>query len=250
MGNEENPLAKLQDLSNFLESEGTLDDNLYQLAMMAAKILNAENCSIMLLNDDEFEELRLRVCANFGNLPASAYQSPVKQGEGISGHVVATGKSLLIEDITQSEFAQVARQLHDPRKSMVSSPILINRKIIGVVNVNSPKYPRPFNLDDLNLLDIVALFIGRSIQVIQLQNILNSRFAQITLAAETEKTFGNALLTASQNPDQMAKIVAKSFYREMTKAGFGSNQIIKAASEIISELTQSLHKHSKRLKKQ
>ncbi|MDO9064620.1 MAG: GAF domain-containing protein, partial [Sulfuricella sp.] len=75
MGNEENPLAKLQDLSTFLESEGTLDENLYKLATMAAKILNAENCSIMLLNDDEFDELRLRVCANFGDLPASAYQS-------------------------------------------------------------------------------------------------------------------------------------------------------------------------------
>lgn len=250
MDNKENPLAKLLDLSNFLESEGTQDENLYQLAKMAAKILNAENCSIMLLNDDEFEEFRLRVCANFGNLTASAYLSPVKQGEGISGHVIATGKSLLIEDITQSDFAQEARQLHDPRKSMISSPILINGKIIGVVNVNGQKRQRPFNLADLNLLDIVALFIGRSIQVIQLQSILNSRFAQITLAAEAEKNFGNALFTAAQNPDQMAKIVAKSFYREMTKAGFGSNQIIKAASEIISELTKSLNKHSKRLKKQ
>jgi hypothetical protein len=36
----------------------------------------------------------------------------------------------------------------------------------------------------------------------------------------------------------------------MAKAGFGSGQIINAATEIISELTQSLHKHSKRLKKQ
>ncbi|OIP14499.1 MAG: GAF domain-containing protein [Betaproteobacteria bacterium CG2_30_59_46] len=250
MGNKENPLAKLHDLSNFLESEGTLDENLYQLATMAANILNAENCSIMLLNDDEFEELRLRVCANFGDLPASAYQNAVKPGEGISGHVVATGKSLLIEDITQSSFVQAARQLHDPRKSMISSPILINGKTIGVVNVNGPKHPLPFNLDDLNLLDIVSLFIGRSIQVIQLQSILNSRFAQITLAAGVEKTFGNALFAAAQNPDQMAKIVAKSFYREMAKAGFGSNQIIKAASEIISELTQSLHKHRKRLKNQ
>lgn len=250
MGNEENPLAKLQDLSTFLESEGTLDENLYKLATMAAKILNAENCSIMLLNDDEFDELRLRVCANFGDLPASAYQSPVKLGEGISGHVVATGKSLLIEDIAQSDFAKVARQLHDQRRSMISSPILINGKIIGVVNVNGSKHQRQFNLNDLNLLDIVALFIGRSIQVIQLQSILNSRFAQITLAAGADKTFGNALFAAAQNPDQMAKIVAKSFYREMTKAGFGSGQIINAATEIISELTQSLHKHRKRLKNQ
>jgi L-methionine (R)-S-oxide reductase len=68
MSDMENPLIKLQDLSNFLE-KGSLDDNLQQLAEMSAKILGAENCSIMLLNEGEFEELRMRVCA-------SRYQPP------------------------------------------------------------------------------------------------------------------------------------------------------------------------------
>jgi signal transduction protein with GAF and PtsI domain len=248
MGDIENPLAKLQDLSNFLESQGSLDDNLYQLAGMSAKILNAENCSIMLLNDDEFEELRLRVCANYGSLPTKAYQESVKRGQGISGHVISTGKALLIEDLSASPFAALARRTDDPRKSMISAPILVNGKIIGVVNVNGPQHGRPFNLGDLNLLDIVALFVGKTIQVIQLQNILNSRFTQISLAQDADKTIGDALSNAGQNPDQIAKIVAKSFYREMTKAGFGPSQIINASSEIISELSKSLGKHSKRIK--
>ena len=247
MGDVENPLAKLQDLSSFLESQGSLDDNLQQLAAMAANILNAENCSIMLLGDGEFEDLSLRVCANYGSLPAKAYREAVGKGQGISGHVIASGKSLLIEDIATSAFAKAARRTRDPRKSMISSPILINGKIIGVINVNAPKHARPFNLDDLNLLDIVALFVGKSIQVIQLQNVLNSRFAQFALLEDAGKTIESAMATVGQNPDQMAKIVAKSFYREMTKAGFGSGQIINAASEIISELSDNLRKHSKRL---
>ena len=247
MGDAENLLANLHDLTSFLESDGNLDNNLQQLAAMAAKILHAENCSIMLMSEGEFEELRLRVCANFGELPAKAYQESIKKGDGISGHVIATGKSLLIEDIDNSEFAKWARRTNDPRKSMLSSPVLINGKIIGVINVNAPQMKRLFNLDDLNLLDIVALFIGKSIQVIQLQSVLKSRFAQLALIDETQKRVGDALVNTAQNPDKVAKIVAKSFYREMAKAGFGSAQIINAASEIISELSRNLQKHSKRM---
>lgn len=247
MGDAENLLTSLHDLTDFLESQGNLDDNLQQLAAMAAKILHAENCSIMLLSEGEFEELSLRVCANHGALPAKAYKETMKKGEGISGHVIATGKSLLIEDIDNSEFSKWARHAHDPNKSVLSSPILINSKIIGVINVNGQKQKRPFNLDDLNLLDIVALFIGKSIQVNQLQSVLRSRFAQMALVDDANKSVENVLINAAQDPDKMAKIVAKSFYREMAKSGFGSAQIINAASEIISELTRNLDKHSKRV---
>lgn len=249
MGDAENLLTGLHVLTDFLESEGSLDDNLQQLAAMSAKILNAENCSIMLLSEGEFEELSLRVCANHGDLPAKAYKETMKKGEGISGHVIATGKSLLIENIDNSEFSKWARHSQDPNKSVLSSPILINRKIIGVINVNGQKQKRPFNLDDLNLLDIVALFIGKSIQVNQLQSVLRSRFAQMALVDNAGKSVENVMINAAQDPDKMAKIVAKSFYREMAKSGFGSAQIINAASEIISELTRNLDKHSKRAAK-
>ncbi|PWB57016.1 MAG: GAF domain-containing protein [Nitrosomonadales bacterium] len=246
MGDMENPLIKLQDLASFLE-KGSFDDNMRQLAEMAAKILNAENCSLMLLNDGEMENLRMRVCASYGPLPAAAYKESTRKGEGIAGRVVVTGKALLIDDIHHSEFAQWARHANDPRKSLISSPITINGRIIGVVNVSGHIHERAFNMDDLNLLDVVSLFIGKAIQVVQLQNILNSRFAQLALVQSAEKDLGSSLASAVQNPDQVAKILAKSFYKEMTRAGFGSSQIINAASEIIAQLTGSLNRHSKRI---
>ncbi len=247
MGDADNLLARLQDLCGLPQSQGSLDQDLYQIAAQAAKILHADNCSVMLLNEGEFEELRLRVCASFGPLPPKAFQQEVSKGEGISGHVLASGKSLLVEDIEKSPFAKAARRPDDPRKSMIASPLTINGNIIGVINVSGPKRRERFTLDDLNLLDIVALFAGKSIQVIQLQNVLNSRFAQIALAQGADQTLGQVVVGAAHNPDKLAKILAKSFYREMTKAGFGSNQIIGAASEIISELSKGLQKHRKRL---
>jgi signal transduction protein with GAF and PtsI domain len=242
----DDPLIKLHDLSNFLE-HGSLDDNLLQLAECAAKILDAENCSIMLLSDGESDNLRLRVCANYGYLPDAAYKESIGKGEGIAGRVIASGRSILIEDITRSEFAARARRVDDPRKSLMSSPVTINRRIVGVVNISCHAQGGVFGGADLTLLEVVAMFIGKSIQVTQLQNILNSRFAQLALAQEAEKSLDGSLGAALQNPDQVAKILAKSFYKEMARAGFGSSQIINAASEIISQLSGSLQRHNKRI---
>jgi len=118
---------------------------------------------------------------------------------------------------------------------LISSPIEVNTSVIGVVNVCGHR--EVFNKLDLNLLDVVALFIGKSIQAIQqaiqLQISLNSRFAQLALIQEAQVNIMNSPGNAMQNPGQVANILTKSFYKEMTKAGFSSSQIIYAASEII-----------------
>jgi GAF domain-containing protein len=242
----DNPLIKLQDLSNFLES-CNLDDSLLQLAEMTANTLNARNCSIMLLIDGDPDNLRMRVFASYGPLPEVAYKESIGKGEGISGNVLASGQSLLIEDISQSEFADRARRSDDPHKSLISSPIIVNGRIVGVVNVSGHLRADPFNQSDLTLLEVATLYIGKSIQATQLQNILNSRFAQLALLQEAGKNLDGSLSAALQNPDQVAKILAKSFYREMTRIGLGQAQIIHAASEIIEQLSSNLQRHNKRI---
>jgi len=249
MGNLSHSLLQLHDLASLLDTQGNLEQSLGQLAEMAAKILNAGHCSIMLLDEEEKDELKLRVFANYGALPDAAYKQITKKGEGISGHVLATGQPLLVEDIEKSEFATVARHLTAGSKSLISAPIVLRRSIVGVINASDPKSKRPFNLDDLHLLDVVAMFVGKSVQVVQLQSILNSRFAQMALAQEAHNTIGDAMNYVSDNPNQLAKILAKSFFKEMSKAGFSNTQIIHAASEIINLLNTNLSKHSKRLER-
>ena len=249
MGNLSHSLLQLHDLASFLDSEANLEQSLGQLAEMAAKILNAGQCSIMLLDEEEKDEIKLRVFASYGSLPDAAFKQITKKGEGISGHVLSTGQPLLVEDIEQSEFATVARRLSAGSKSLISAPIVLRRNIVGVINVSDPKTKRPFNLDDLHLLDVVSLFVGKSVQVAQLQSVLNSRFAQIALAQEANHAIGAAMASVSENPNQLAKILAKSFFREMTKAGFSSTQIIHAATEIIGQLNTSLGKLGKRVER-
>lgn len=249
MGDINTSLSKLYDLSFFLQTQGSLEESLKQMAGMAAKLLNSANCSIMLLDERDEQEVRLRVFAAHGELPAEAFKEITRKGEGISGHVLATGKPLLVQDIAQSEFIKAARRLTDGARSLISAPILIDGRIIGVINATNPKTRAAFNMDDLNLLEVAALFIGKSVQVLQLQGVLNSRFAQMALAQEAQSMVGGAMAAMSQNPNQLAKILAKSFFKEMTRAGFSATQIIHAASEIITQLNDNLGKHSKRLGK-
>ena len=243
------PLAQtphFPDLAVFVE-RGTLDENLQQLAATTSLMLKAENCSIMLIESDSEAGARLVVCACAGPMPAAAYREAPGPYQGVAGHVMATGLPLLIDDISTSPFANCARRTADPRRSLMCAPIRMHAEMLGVINISGREQSGPFQEHELKLLEVIALFIGKSIQVSQLQSMLDSRFAQIAVVQEATKGLGNSLAAGLPNPDQVAKIMAKSFYKEMTRAGFGSRQIINAASEIIAQLSGNLQRHSKRL---
>ncbi|AKU24987.1 GAF domain-containing protein [Massilia sp. MB5] len=245
MNQTENLLIKLQDMSQFLAS-GSLSDNLNEQAAMTAALVGAETCSVMLLNEGDGDEMRMSVCASHGPLPPAALQVKVGRGEGIAGHVLASGRSLLVEDIANSQFAHLARRASDPRRSLMLAPIRIDAKVVGMLNASCSQAKASFSSVDLHLLDVIALFIGKSIQVQQLQSILNSRFTQLAMLQDVRGKVEDSGITAYQRPDQIARILAKSFFKEMTRAGFDSAQIVQAASEIITQLNSNLQRHSER----
>lgn len=241
-------LLKLVGLSNFLEQQSGLDECLNELVGLAAGILEVRNCSIMLFHHEKDPgEFRLRVFAQCGPLPESAGREAAKVNEGIAGQVAAKGEPLLVEDITQTTFFPLARRPDEPSKSFISVPIGIAGKVIGIMNFSNPLPDRSLDAGDLNSAVFVALLVGKSIQVIEMQKILHSRFLQFSMAQEAKALVGGAIAPLSQDPEKLAKIVAKTFYREMTSAGFNPAHIIKAATEIISLLNQTVKKHSKRL---
>lgn len=239
-------LPNFSRLAAFSE-EGTLDEHLQRMASMAASMLGADNCSIMLAEDAGQTTPRLTVWSCSGELPAAAYREATAGSPGLASRVMTAGEALRIDDIADSPFADCARRIDDPRRSLMCAPIRIHADPLGVVNVSGRLADGPFSADDLRLLEVVALFIGKAIQVSQLQSMLDSRFAQMAVIQETTRGLGESLAAGLPNPDQVAKIMAKSFYKEMTRAGFGSRQIINAASEIITQLSGNLHRHSRRL---
>jgi len=224
------PLLRLHDTQALLAS-GSLEDNLHSHAELARRLVGATSCSVMLLNSDAPDDLRMRLCASAGEVPPAASEALVASGEGICGRVLASGRALLVEDISRSEFAGLARHKRAAVPALMSAPVRIDGRTVGVVNVTGTTFSKA----ELGLFEVIALFIGKSVQVIQLQGLLASRFAQLALVRE-----GTPGAAAYQNPDDLARILARSFFKEMTRAGFAPGQIVSAASELIGQLNGSL----------
>ncbi|POR51605.1 hypothetical protein B0G62_106139 [Paraburkholderia eburnea] len=200
-------ITKMRDTFSQIEYAGSIEDCLSELAQKAGDVLDAA-CAIVMLSESQVEEMGLRPGTGFGDvLPPAALASP---------------------------------SLESMR---MFSAIEMQGKVIGVIRAHQRQPARCFDADDLQLFGLLALVITRSIQVIHMQHILKSRFAQLALTRSTEKTIGEIVAESAQSPNQMARILAKSFYREMISAGFSFNQIVYAATEVISELTDNMRKH-------
>jgi L-methionine (R)-S-oxide reductase len=244
MGYDPDFLTRLLGAPRLLEEGTDLEQGLSELAEMTARLLATQRCSIMLLTaSDDGEQPLLRVFAHYGDLPKAAYQEVTRQNQGIAGHVIASGQPLLIADIARSPFARSARRAQDDRhRSLISAPIRLGEKTIGVINVDSPVDGRTFGQDDLRLMELFALFVGKSIHVVQLQNVLRSRFLRYAVANEQQEPRPEppTVRPVSPDPDRLTRIVAKSMYRELIAGGFSPAQVINVASALMDELRDTL----------
>ena len=221
-------IQDLRDLFAEIGVDGSLDECLGELAVTVGRILDVEGCTIVLLTDDEAVVEVSSLRTGFGSL------SCARRSLETTKPPAAPASSPRGADSTGSD------------SGCMFSKIVLNGKIIGVVQAELPLHQRPFDQNDLDLFSILMPIITKSIQVIRLQHLLRSRFSQVALIKSSDVPMSEMLSLAMQNPNQTARILARSFYREMLSAGFSYNQIIFAATEVISELSASVRKHGRR----
>ncbi len=236
-------LDRLATLSEELDPANGLEPILNTLAIETARILDAENASLMLAQGD-----KLQVHAHHGRLPEEAYNGAVMKGEGVSGHVLATGQPVFVENIEDSPFSHSARYPESSGKSLMSVPLFTREHTIGVLNVSCPRYRDAFSESDLKAFRVLGRFATSTIQATQLRSMLHSRFA-ITALATTPHSGRDIRVEDIHDPEKLSRILAKSFYRELRQMGFSPPQIINSASEIISELSDSLRSRKEPVKK-
>lgn len=239
------PLIRLQALQHAL-AESPEEGGLQHQVALAAGLVGAASCSLMLVGEQAEGEACMSIHAHYGPLPDAALQAAIRRGEGISGRVLASGNALLVADIRESELAILARRGPGLGRSLMCVPIRIEGRIVGVINAASGKDAAPFDDAALCLLQLVALFLARYLQARHLRHLLDSRFAQLALLQDTEtETETDTALEARlayHDPERVAKILARSFFREMQRAGFGSAQILSAASELIGQLNRDIQR--------
>lgn len=238
--------AKLRELAGF-EVSGRFEDNLYRLTCIVGDMLRARRVSLMLLDTGPGHGNRLRLAALYGELPELAWKEEGLPGRGIAGHVLGSGRCLRVANIERSEWKDEAWRPGDGG-AFLACPVPVAGTPIGVLNVSDPIGRPAFSTDDLELAELAALLAGRAIQLARLGRLLDSRLAQMAFALEGNKDACSVVALSAHEPDRVAGMLARAFYKEMRHCGFSPNQIIHAAGEILSELTSSLNRHKRRIR--
>jgi signal transduction histidine kinase/putative methionine-R-sulfoxide reductase with GAF domain len=123
------------------------------LIEMISEVLCVEMVSLMLLEEDGEQ---LYVHAALGLPDEAIREARVKVGSRIAGLVAQTGESLLIPDLERDGRFSSSRPEQYRTRSVLSVPVLLGSKTIGVINVNNKTSGAPFNEYDRDLLEVLA----------------------------------------------------------------------------------------------
>jgi len=158
-------LILLKKVGETASSRNDLQELFEQILDSIVQSTGVEVASLMLLEDDGL----LRIAAAHGLSKKIAASVQVAAGEGISGHVLATGEPVLVPNIDQdSRFESLNHGQRYKNQSLLSVPIYVRDEMVGVINVNNKTSGYPFDLEDQNLLVAIANQVSLAIENFEL----------------------------------------------------------------------------------
>ena len=130
-----------------------LEELLPAILELAGKVTGAKIGSIMLLDQDQ---KKLKIQAAIGMEEQIVQTASLKLGDSIAGYVAEKGTPLIVEDVeSDPRFKRINKAKYETR-SLLSVPLKVQNKIIGVINLNNKQDGAPFTQDDLRLLTTFA----------------------------------------------------------------------------------------------
>jgi transcriptional regulator with GAF, ATPase, and Fis domain len=173
-------IETLRNISNLFQTTSLGVDELLAMVMNTAKdIVGVKNGSLLLVQDEKTCKLQFYQASgkNMGQLK----DIDLPPGVGISGHVVKTGKPIISNDVSKDPrwFQGVSEKMHVPVQSMASFPLLIDKKVIGVVQFLDKVDGTTFNDKNIEVLEQFAHLMAKFFQVSQNRNLLNAEFGKL-----------------------------------------------------------------------
>ena len=176
----------MQELSAMISSVLELDQVLDRILEACVKFSNARSGSILFV-DEHKKELYLVKAKGVDEAQAKDFR--LKIGEGITGYVAQSGKSLLVPDVDKEpRFIR----LRPRAKSELAVPIFDRGKVIGVISVDSWK-KNAFGREDLQVLETVASLAGQAIRNAQIFQEREERIRQLDLLNRINQIFTQSL---------------------------------------------------------
>lgn len=183
-------------VSGNLDLEAVLRD----IVELAVEVTKADSCLIYLLTPPR-DELILRASKN--PHPKLIGRIRLGLGEGITGWVAQQGRPVAIagEAGDDPRFKAFHNLPEDRHQSFLSVPILVQREVIGVINVQH-KRPHRHRPDEVALMTTMGRQVGGAIEIARL-------YADITRKARQVETLSqvSATITSGRLLEEMLQLL-------------------------------------------
>jgi len=177
-------LLTLLEVSRILNS--TLDPKKVRTRAMEAvvRLLNCDAGSLYLV-DEPKKELYFEVA--LGERADEIKEIRLKIGEGIAGWVAETGKPALIADCAKDPrwASRFDKKSKFQTKNMVTVPVQAKGKTIGVLQAINKRGPKPFDREDLKLMESLADSVAIALENAFLHDQQRKTFLQTAEAMAT-----------------------------------------------------------------
>ncbi|MEK9629832.1 MAG: sigma-54-dependent Fis family transcriptional regulator [Nitrospinota bacterium] len=179
IGKQTNILA-LRKISNLFQTTSLEVDELLAMVMDAAKdIVGVKNGSLLLVQDEKTFKLQFYQASgkNMGQLK----EIDLPPGVGISGYVAKNGVPIIANDVTQDPrwYQRVSEKVKIPVQSLASYPLILDKKVIGVVQFLDKLDGSVFSEEDSKILERFANLMAKFFQVSRSRKLLGEEFGRL-----------------------------------------------------------------------
>jgi len=146
-------IKALYEISKAITSEMYLEDILKLIVAVTAQVTGSKICSIMLL-DEKTQTLSMKATQA---LSREYIKKPaLKLGEGIAGKVALENRPIVIRDVREEpEYKYRTIAVKEEIVSMLSVPMVVKSKVIGVLSAYTPKL-HEFTEPEIEILSSIA----------------------------------------------------------------------------------------------
>jgi putative nucleotidyltransferase with HDIG domain len=186
-------LSLLNEAGRVMLTTLDLDVLLEKILSLVKKVLNLNTCAILLL-DPQTKELVIRKAKGYKEEVIKKFR--VREGEGITGWVLKTKKSIFVPDVSK-----------DPRYisgvkgavSEIAAPLKFDDEVIGVLDAEGQKQDA-FNEADLQLFEIFASHAAAAIrnaylheELAKKSKIIESRLKELSIFNQVGERLNSSL---------------------------------------------------------
>jgi len=235
-------LEHLLEASLLLSSKLDLKDVLTTIVELAARVVDAERGSLLLV-DLKTEELYFDVALG---LAPELTKLRLKKGQGIAGAVAAEGKPRIINDVRQTPqwSPSVDKSSGFVTRSILAVPMTLRGRVIGVVEAIN-RVGDPFDANDLRIFEAFASHAAVAIDNARLFASLQEERARLSTVF-SEMTEG-AALTDTEGRVLIANGAARRFLglhegdSETIAQGTSTMTVAPALAEILGSPERLVH---------